>query len=265
MAGKRRRIFAYIAFAGERDGSRGDGPRVSVDGNGTLVRPTDRSSLSRLVVASLLLSSHRLSSPSTIMSWLKPSSSNNSIHDASASRSKPSTGTSSSSTVGTNGNKHSQPPVTRFLACGTVYLTHTLSVPSSVISPPSDPTQDSNSTTAATAATTNTVRAKQVTTHRGGTAVNVLSLLAQFNAFATRPHNSHHNGSSSPSPSTTPNPFRKGAIECALVSPFGSDPAGRALLHELELEGVRTRFCKLHPAGVPTAFVLQSGRWPKVK
>ncbi|CAG8590284.1 539_t:CDS:2, partial [Acaulospora colombiana] len=47
-------------------------------------------------------------------------------------------------------------------------------------------------------------------------------------------------------------------VECALVSPLGSDAAGRALMHELEFEGIRTRFCKIHPAGVPVAFVLRS-------
>jgi sugar/nucleoside kinase (ribokinase family) len=127
--------------------------------------------------------------------------------------------------------------VTRFLACGTVYLTHLLSVPPSLVDPlhaaPSD--SQSQATTTTTIITTTSVRAKQVTTERGGSAVNILSLLAQFNTS------------------------KRSAVECALVAPLGSDAAGRALMHELELEGIRTRFCKVHPAGVPAAFVLRSG------
>jgi hypothetical protein len=164
------------------------------------------------------------------MSWLKQSPSSNSLHD-------------SGSMSGSGGNKHSQPPVTRFLACGTVYLTHHLNVPPSLVDREHAANIDSQSQS-----TTTSVRAKQVTTERGGSAVNILSILAQFNAtFSSR---------------ASPNPaVRKCAVECALVAPLGSDAAGRALMHELELEGIRTRFCKVHPAGVPAAFVLQSGEW----
>ena len=136
-------------------------------------------------------------------------------------------------------SKASNSRVTRFLACGTVYITHTLSVPPSIVQP-----LQANPIDSQVPATTISVRAKQVTTQRGGSAVNILSILAQFNALPR---------SSSPSPS------RRTTVECALVSPLGSDAAGRALMHELELEGIRTRFCKVHPAGVPLAFVLRSG------
>lgn len=169
------------------------------------------------------------------MSWLKQSPSANSLQDAPSSSSRSLSG----SGISAAGNKHSQPPVTRFLACGTVYLTHLLSVPPSLLDPlhavPSDSQSQATTTTTTTATTTTSVRAKQVTTERGGSAVNILSLLAQFNLS------------------------RRSAVECALVAPLGSDAAGRALMHELELEGIRTRFCKVHPAGVPAAFVLRSG------
>jgi hypothetical protein len=171
------------------------------------------------------------------MSWLKQSPSANSLHDSPSSRSKgsPNILSGSGSGISAATNKHSQPPVTRFLACGTVYLTHLLSVPPSLVDPLHAATFDSQSHATTTTTTTTSVRAKQVTTERGGSAVNILSLLAQFNAT------------------------RRSVVECALVAPLGSDAAGRALMHELELDGIRTRFCKVHPAGVPAAFVLRSG------
>ncbi len=152
--------------------------------------------------------------------------------------SKSSTGLS----VNSSSNKSSSVRVTRFLACGTVYITHMVSVPPSIIEPHHPNSNDSQAPP-----TTTSVRAKQVTTHRGGSAVNILSILAQFNT------------SSRSSSSSTSSPSRRNTVECALVSPLGSDAAGRALMHELELEGIRTRFCKVHPAGVPLAFVLRSG------
>lgn len=173
------------------------------------------------------------------MSWLKQSPSSNSLKD-STSKSKISTGQSSGGN--SNSNKSSSYRVTRFLACGTVYLTHTLSVPPSIIRPHRESPLDSQAPP-----TTTSVRAKQVTTQRGGSAVNILSILAQFNA---------------PSRSSSPSPSRTNTVECALVSPLGSDAAGRALMHELELEGIRTRFCKVHAAGVPLAFVLRSDDSP---
>ena len=155
----------------------------------------------------------------------------------SSSRSKPAASLSSNSSAM---SKSSNSRITRFLACGTVYITHTLSVPPSIVQPFQETPIDSQAP-----ATTTSVRAKQVTTQRGGSAVNILSILAQFN---TSPR------SSSPSPS------RRTTLECALVSPLGSDAGGRALMQELELEGIRTRFCKVHQAGVPLAFVLRSGK-----
>lgn len=181
---------------------------------------------------------HQLQSrePSLIMSWLKQSPSSNSLKDSISQKSKlPSTNQSS---------MPSNSRITRFLACGTVYITHTLSVPPSIIQPYRE-TTDNAADDSQAPPTTTSVRAKQVTTQRGGSAVNILSILAQFN---------------SPSRSSSPSPARRNNLECALVSPLGSDAAGRALMHELELEGIRTRFCKVHQAGVPLAFVLRSGK-----
>lgn len=120
-------------------------------------------------------------------------------------------------------------------------MTHTISVPGSVVQPPSAPLITSSEAPESFPVVTN-VRANKVYSQRGGAAINVLSILAQF-------------GSSGRTPSTV---YRKPALECALISPMGTDATGRALLHELEAEGIRTRFCKLHPAGIPVAFVLRS-------
>lgn len=179
------------------------------------------------------------------MSWLRQSPSANSLQD-----SKGASGGHSSS-ISAAGNKHLQPPVTRFLACGTLYITTVLSVPPSLVDPLHAPGLDSQSRLP----TTTSVRAKQVIAERGGSAVNILAILAQFNTF------SPHGSSASASPSNNnASAARRSVVECALVAPLGSDATGRALMQELELEGVRTRFCKVHPAGVPAAFVLQSGQ-----
>jgi hypothetical protein len=178
-------------------------------------------------------------------------------------------------------NTQSSPPVTRILACGTVYITHTISVPASLVEPAAiaaayhdndDDDAGGNTSQAIKAPTqtptTTNVRAKQITTQRGGSAVNVLSMLAQFSPNAllstssSRPSPSSYNSASNSNNSGAKKAWSGGAVdpvECALVSPLGSDAAGRALMHELEFEGIRTRFCKIHPAGVPVAFVLRSG------
>lgn len=182
------------------------------------------------------------------MSWLKQPSS--SSLKESASRPKTATNASQSSS---SANRNAQNTVTRILACGTVYLTHTLSVPSSIIDPSGQDAEDVPSDLPGSAKTTS-VRAKQVSTQRGGPAVNILSILAQFSNPSLRPPTTPNR------PSANSAQVHKPVIECALVSPLGSDAAGRALMHELELEGVRTRFCKVHPAGVPSAFVLRSGK-----
>ncbi|KAG8801070.1 hypothetical protein FRC16_001358, partial [Serendipita sp. 398] len=164
------------------------------------------------------------------MSWLKQSPSSNSLKDQSGTRStKGSTNSSSPMSAGTSkqSQQHQQTPVTRFLACGTVYITHTLSVPLVAIQPAITVHDDEEDTPV-----TKSIRAKQVTTQRGGTAANILSILAQFNAVPKLP------------PSPVQITTRRSSLECALVSPLGSDAAGRALMYELEAEGIRTRFCK---------------------
>ncbi|PVG01170.1 hypothetical protein CPB86DRAFT_781748 [Serendipita vermifera] len=209
------------------------------------------------------------------MSWLKHSASASSVPSANTSF------TSASITMSSK-NAQSSPHITRFLACGTVYITHTISVPASLVQPAAttaayhDIDDDAgggniDSTTQAIKAptqmpATTNVRAKQITTQRGGSAVNVLSLLAQFSpnvllsTSSSRPSPSSYNNTSNNNSSTrrTYSGNAADAVECALVSPLGSDAAGRALMHELEFEGIRTRFCKIHPAGVPVAFVLRS-------
>ncbi|KAG8853196.1 hypothetical protein FRB91_005288 [Serendipita sp. 411] len=182
------------------------------------------------------------------MSWLKQSPSSNSLKDQSGTRStKGSTNSSSPMSAGTSkqSQQHQQTPVTRFLACGTVYITHTLSVPLVAIQPAITVHDDEEDTPV-----TKSIRAKQVTTQRGGTAANILSILAQFNAVPKLP------------PSPVQITTRRSSLECALVSPLGSDAAGRALMYELEAEGIRTRFCKVHPAGIPVAFVLRTDESP---
>ncbi|KAG8819085.1 hypothetical protein FRC17_010616 [Serendipita sp. 399] len=151
-----------------------------------------------------------------------------------------------SSNTNKQSQQHQQMQITRFLACGTVYITHTLSVPLSAIQPV-DVIEEQEELE--NAPTTRNVRAKQVTTQRGGSAANILSILAQFNAVPKLP----------PSPVQT---AKRSSLECALVSPLGSDAAGRALMYELEAEGIRTRFCKVHQAGIPVAFVLRTDESP---
>jgi hypothetical protein len=182
------------------------------------------------------------------MSWLKQPSSS-SLKESS---SRPKTATNSSPSSSSAG-RNSQNTVTRILACGTVYLTHTLSVPSSIINPSVLQDAEDVPDDSLGSAKTTSVRAKQVSTQRGGPAVNVLSILAQFSHGLLRPPTTPNRHPAHPAQIHRP------VIECALVSPLGSDAAGRALMHELELEGIRTRFCKVHPTGVPAAFVLRSG------
>jgi sugar/nucleoside kinase (ribokinase family) len=105
----------------------------------------------------------------------------------------------------------SQRPL-RIVASGTLFLTHTLSLPS-YPSPSS------------------VVRAHSVSRVRGGSASNLLSLLAQF-------------------PS----------VEALLVAPLAGNDEGNMILRDLEKEGVITRYCKVwEGAGVPSAWVLHSG------
>ncbi|KAL0580984.1 hypothetical protein V5O48_001076 [Marasmius crinis-equi] len=99
----------------------------------------------------------------------------------------------------------------QIVASGTLFLTHTLSVPCHP-------------------APSTVVRAHSVEKTRGGSASMVLSLLAQF-------------------PS----------VDTALVASLGGNDEGQALVHELEKEGVMTRFCKTwRDLGVPSAWVLHA-------
>jgi sugar/nucleoside kinase (ribokinase family) len=49
-------------------------------------------------------------------------------------------------------------------------------------------------------------------------------------------------------------------VEAVLVAPLGGNEEGRAVLQDLENEGVITKYCKIwRDAGVPSAWVLHSG------
>ena len=109
---------------------------------------------------------------------------------------------------------HVQRPL-RIVASGTLFLTHTLSLP-------------------AYPAPSTVARAHAVSRVRGGSATNLLSLLAQFPA-----------------------------VEALLVAPLAGNDEGARVLRDLENEGVVTRYCKIWPgAGVPSAWVLHAGPFP---
>lgn len=184
------------------------------------------------------------------MSWLKSSSSANSLKD-SKQNSRPRT-TSAVSSKQSNSNLNGthnaaqNAKTIRVIASGTVYLTHTLSMPTLPSACINDDSHDHQPPSLS-------IRARKVTRARGGPAVNILSVLAQFN-------HPLHQPSSSTKLSKNP-PQTRNSIECALVAPLGSAGDGKALLHELELEGIRTRFARVHPnAGIPSAWVLDTGK-----
>ncbi|KAF7312245.1 hypothetical protein MIND_00237500 [Mycena indigotica] len=105
-------------------------------------------------------------------------------------------------------------PKLRVIACGTLFYTHTLSIPTHP-----NPT------------TMPAVRAHSVTKTRGGSASTLLSLLGQFSN-----------------------------IETFLVASLAGNDEGRAIIRELEREGVSTRYCKVwKAAGVPSAWVFEAG------
>ncbi|EAU85584.1 hypothetical protein CC1G_06297 [Coprinopsis cinerea okayama7 len=99
----------------------------------------------------------------------------------------------------------------RVVAAGTLFQTHTLSIPTHP-----EPS--------------GVIRAHSVEKTRGGSANLVLSLLAQF-----------------------------ANVDAALVASLGGNEEGKAVLKELEREGVNTQYCKIwKDAGVPSAWVLHS-------
>lgn len=181
------------------------------------------------------------------MSWLKSSSSANSLKD-SKQNNRPRTTSATSSNNGIH-NAAQNAKTIRIIASGTVYLTHVLSVPTLPSIPSTCTTDDGHHHQSASL----NVRARKVTRTRGGPAVNLLSVLAQFNHSLNQP-------TSSTKLSKNP-PQIRNSIECALVAPLGGAGDGKALLHELELEGIRTRFARVHPnAGIPAAWVLDTGK-----
>lgn len=100
----------------------------------------------------------------------------------------------------------------RILAAGTLFLTHTLSLPF-------HPAPDS------------VTRAHSVHKSRGGSASTLLSLLAQFSN-----------------------------VDALLVASLAGNDEGKAILRDLDREGVSTRFCKVWDNyGVPSAWVLHAG------
>ncbi|KAJ2914067.1 hypothetical protein MD484_g6336, partial [Candolleomyces efflorescens] len=99
----------------------------------------------------------------------------------------------------------------RVVASGTLFLTHTLSIPC-------HPGPSS------------AIRAHSVEKARGGSANLVVSLLAQF-----------------------------ANVDVVLVAPLGGNEEGKAILKDLENEGVTTRYCKIwNDAGIPTAWILHA-------
>lgn len=111
-------------------------------------------------------------------------------------------------------NAANRPRPMRIVASGTLFLTHTLTLPSF----PSE---------------ASITRARTVTRTRGGSVVNVLSILGQF-----------------------------AGIDTILVAPLAGNSEGAMLMHDLEREGVSTRYCKVwEGASVPSAWVMESGRY----
>lgn len=49
-------------------------------------------------------------------------------------------------------------------------------------------------------------------------------------------------------------------VDAVLVAPLGGNDEGKAILKELENEGVTTRYCKIwKDAGIPSAWILHAG------
>jgi sugar/nucleoside kinase (ribokinase family) len=80
-------------------------------------------------------------------------------------------------------------------------------------------------------------RAHAVSRSRGGSAPIVLAALAQLGSMG--PH----------------------VFDAQLVAPLAANDEGRAIMRELENEGIGLRYCKIwEGANVPSAWVLQSGQ-----
>lgn len=100
----------------------------------------------------------------------------------------------------------------RIVASGTLFLTHTLDLP-------------------CYPAPATAIRAQAVAKTRGGSATNMLSLLAQFSG-----------------------------VESMLVAALGGNTEGRTIIRELQRERVSTKYCKIWEGqGVPCAWVLHAG------
>ena len=78
---------------------------------------------------------------------------------------------------------------------------------------------------------TSAVRAQSVQSSRGGSASNVLCTLGQFPG-----------------------------VQAMLVAPLGGNDEAKAMMRDLEAEGVSTRYCKIwENSSVPTAWILKAG------
>ncbi|KAG6842350.1 hypothetical protein C0991_010640 [Blastosporella zonata] len=125
-----------------------------------------------------------------------------------------------------------QPPQTRplrIVASGTLFITHTLSLPAH---PAPSSVVRAHSVEKRRGGSANTVRTRRTNfTHtRKLISFELLSLLAQFHA-----------------------------VEAVLVAPLSGNEEGRMILRDLDNEGVITRYCKIwKDAGVPSAWVLHS-------
>ncbi|KAG9042016.1 hypothetical protein FS837_011448 [Tulasnella sp. UAMH 9824] len=144
----------------------------------------------------------------------------------------------------------------RIVASGTLFITHTVHVPSTGNENP-NPTGK-----------TTVLRAQSVSRNRGGSAATILSVLCQFNPPLPRlpsPGGTMRNRGDS-SASTSPyvrTPIPDPVVEAWLVAPLGRGPDASALLNELEREGVRTKFCaRREGEGVPSAYVIRNSAGP---
>lgn len=140
----------------------------------------------------------------------------------------------------------------RIVGSGTLFIAHTINVPSH---PPLG------------ASGTTNLRAQSVTRTRGGSVATILSILCQFNSIPalqvqaspalgpprlrTDPGASHHH--------VARTPMGLQCIEAWLVAPIGRGSEASTILGDLEKEGVQTRLvAKREGEGVPSAYVIKS-------
>ena len=118
----------------------------------------------------------------------------------------------------------------RVVAAGTLFQTHTLSVPNH---PEPGGAVRAQSVEKTRGGSANLVRPSHCSTRDNLTESlhKILSLLAQFSN-----------------------------VDAALVAPLGGNEEGKRVLKDLENEGVDTRYCKIwKESGIPSAWVMHAG------